>query len=103
VAVQINADNSGPTAFIGAEVLAEVTGKDVAPPPMPSASIGYTHFPPQTFSRVETGERWREGIKTQQVNVLYPIVANEAHPARAPVSYQRLQVDYTALPTRFKF
>jgi D-alanyl-D-alanine carboxypeptidase len=42
VAVQINAENPGPAAFIGAEVLAEVAGKDISPPPTPSASVGFS-------------------------------------------------------------
>jgi D-alanyl-D-alanine carboxypeptidase len=96
VAVQINAENPGPAAFIGAEVLAEVAGKDISPPPMPSVSIGFSLFPYQTLKRVGTGERIGElRVTTQQANVSYPIVANGGRTRlELSVGYQRLQFDY---------
>lgn len=99
VAVQINAANPGPAAVVAAEVLGEVTGKDTAPPPMPSASAGYTHFPYQRLSRTGGGERLGEvRITTQQASASYPIVANEGR-TRLDLSlaYQRLQFDYRDL------
>jgi hypothetical protein len=99
VAVQINADNAGPTAFIGAETLAEVAGKDVSPPPMPSASVGYTSFPYRTLKRVGTGEGIGElRVTTQHASLSYPIVANEGRTRLAiSVAYERLQFDYQDL------
>lgn len=99
VAVQINAENPGPAAFIGAEMLAEVAGKDISPPPMPSASVGFSLFPYQTLKRVGTGERIGEvRVTTQQVNVSYPIVANAGRTRlELFVGYQRLQFDYRDL------
>jgi D-alanyl-D-alanine carboxypeptidase len=96
VAVQINADNPGPAAIMGAEVLAEVTGKDISPPPMPSASVGYAHFPYRTLRRVDTNERIGEmRVTTQQTNVSYPIVANEGRTRlELTAAYQRLHFDY---------
>jgi len=96
VAVQINAENPGPAPMIGAEVLAMVAGKDISPPPMPSASVGYILFPYQTLKRVGTGERIGElRVTTQQVNVSYPIVANGGRTRlELSVGYQRLQFDY---------
>jgi D-alanyl-D-alanine carboxypeptidase len=96
VAVQINAANAGPTAFMAAEVIGEVAGKDVSPPPTPSASAGYTYFPYRTLERSGTGERvGKLRITTQQVSASVPIVANEGR-TRLDLSlgYQRLQFDY---------
>ncbi len=96
VAVQINAANPGPTAIMGAEVLAEVAEKDISPPPMPSTSTGYAQYPYQTLKQVGTGERIGEvRVTTEQANVTYPIVANEGR-TRLDLSlgYQRLQFDY---------
>jgi hypothetical protein len=94
--VQINAANPGPAAIMAAEVLGEVTGKMTSPPPMPSASAGYTFFPYQTLERAGTGERIGQvRVTTQQVSATYPIVANEGL-TRLDLSlaYQRLQFDY---------
>ena len=96
VAVQINAANPGPAAIIGAEVLGEVTGKDVSARPSWSASTGYTYFPYQTLERAGTGERIGEvRVTTQQVSASYPMVANEGRTRLdLSVAYQRLQFDY---------
>ena len=40
--------------------LGEATGKDISPPPMPSAFVGYSLYPYRTLSRVGTGERITE-------------------------------------------
>jgi D-alanyl-D-alanine carboxypeptidase len=96
VAVQINAANSGPAAIMGAEVLGELTGKDTSPPPMPSASVGYTFFPYRTLERADTGERiGKVRVTTQQANASQAIVANQGR-TRLDLSltYQRLQFDY---------
>lgn len=99
VAVQINAANPGPAAIVAAEVLGEVTGKDASPPPMPSASAGYTYFPYRPLSRTGTGERLGEvRVTTQQASASYPVVANEGRTRLdLSVSYQRLQFDYRDL------
>ncbi|MFY3742496.1 DUF6268 family outer membrane beta-barrel protein [Anaeromyxobacter sp. Red801] len=99
VAVQINAANPGPAAIVAAEVLGEVTGKDVSAPPAPSASAGYTFFPYQALERAGTGERLGElRVTTQQVSATYPIVANEGRTRLdLSVAYQRLQFDYRGL------
>lgn len=99
VAVQINVENPGPTALIGAEVLAEVAGKDISPPPMPSLSVGYTVFPHRTLRRVGTGERMGEvRVSTQQASLSYPIVANEGRTRlEVSIAYERLQFDYRDL------
>jgi D-alanyl-D-alanine carboxypeptidase len=96
VAVQINAANPGPAALIGAEVLAEVAGKDISPPPMPFVSVGFSLFPYSTLKRVGTGERIGEvRVTTQQANVSYPIVVNGGRTRLdLSVGYQRLQFDY---------
>jgi len=96
VAVQINADNPGPTAFIGTEVLAEVAGKDISPPSLPSVSVGHTVFPYRTLRRVGTGERIGEmRVNELQVTVSYPIVANEGRTRlELSAAYERLQFDY---------
>jgi len=96
VAVLINAANPGPAAVIAAEVVGEVTGKDTSPPPMPSASIGYTYYPYRTLERAGTGERiGRVRITSQQASVTLPIVANEGRTRLdLSASYQRLQFDY---------
>jgi hypothetical protein len=99
VAVQINSANPGPAAVMAAEVLGEVTGKDVRAPPMPSASVGYTLFPYQTLDQVGSGERIGEVRVTEQhASVSYPIVANEGQTRLdLSLSYQRLQFDYREL------
>jgi D-alanyl-D-alanine carboxypeptidase len=99
VAVQINAANPGPAAIMAAEVLGEVTGKDTAEPPMPSASVGYTFFPYQTLRRAGTGERISKvRVTTQQASASRELVANEGR-TRLDLSlaYQRLQFDYQSL------
>ncbi len=96
VAVLINAANPGPAAVVAAEVMGEVTGKDVTPPAMPSASIGYTYYPYQTLRRAGTHERIGQvRITSQQVSATIPIVANEGR-TRLDLSatYQRLHFDY---------
>lgn len=99
VVVQINADTPGPAALIGAEVLAEVAGKDISAPPMPSVSADLALFPYRTLSSVGTGERVGElRITTQQVSVTYPIVANEGRTRlELSVTYHRMQADYRDL------
>ncbi len=99
VAVQINAANPGPAAVISAEVLGEVTGKDVVAPPIPSVSVGYTYFPYQTLQRTDTGERIADlRVTVQQVSVTYPIVANNGRTRLdLTAAYQRLQFDYRDL------
>jgi hypothetical protein len=79
--------------------LAEVTGKDISPPPMPSASLGFSVFPYQTLERVGTGERIGEvRVTTEQANVSYPIVANQGRTRLdLSVGYQRLQFYYRDL------
>jgi D-alanyl-D-alanine carboxypeptidase len=96
VAVQINAENPGPTAIMGAEAIGEAAGKDTSPPPMPSASVGYSIYPYQTLRRVGTDERIGEvRVTTQQVSVSYPIVANEGETRlELSAAYQRLKFDY---------
>ncbi len=96
VAVQINAENPGPTAIIGAEALAEMAGKDIAPPSMPSGSIGYRQFAFRPLKQVATGERIGElRVSSQHANVTYPIVANEGRTRLdLSVSYERLQFGY---------
>ena len=96
VAVQINAENPGPTAIMGAEAIGEVTDKDTSPPPMPTTSVGYAIYPYQTLRRVGTGERIGEvRVTSQQVSVTYPIVANEGRTRlELSAAYQRLQFDY---------
>ena len=80
-------------------MLAEVAGKDVSQPPMPSASVGYSVFPARTLERVGTGERIGEvRVTTQQANLSYPIVANEGRTRLdLSVGYERLQFDYLDL------
>jgi hypothetical protein len=82
--------------MMAAEVLGEVTRKDIGARPMPSASIGYAVFPYQTLSRAHTGERLGElQVTTQHADVSYPIVANEGRTrVDLSVSYQRLQFEY---------
>jgi D-alanyl-D-alanine carboxypeptidase len=96
VAVQINAANPGPAAFIGAEVLGELTGRSVSARPAPSGSVGYTFFPHQTLRRADTGERiGRVRVRTQQASATAPLVANEGRTRLdLSVSYQRLQFEY---------
>jgi D-alanyl-D-alanine carboxypeptidase len=96
VAVQINAANPGPAAIMAAEVIGEVTGKDVSAPPTPSVSAGYTFFPYQTLERAGSGERiGKVRVTTQQVSTSYPIVANEGRTRLdLSVAYERLQFDY---------
>ena len=96
MAVQINAANPGPAAIMAAEVLGEVTGKDVSPPPMPSASVGYTYYPYRTLERAGTGERLgKVRVTSQQATASYPIVANQGRTRLdLSVSYQRLQFEY---------
>jgi D-alanyl-D-alanine carboxypeptidase len=96
VAVQINAANPGPAAIMAAEVLGEVAGRDTAPPPTPSVSIGTTFFPYRTLERAGTGERIGQvRVTTQQVSASRPIVANEGRTRLdLSVEYQRLQFDY---------
>ena len=99
VAVQINAANPGPAAVMGVEVLGAVTGKDVAAPPMPSLSVGYTYFPYRTLERTDTGERMGDlRVTARQVSVTYPIVANGGRTRLdLTAAYQRLQFDYRGL------
>ncbi len=96
VAVQINAATPGPAAIMSAEVIGELTGKDVSAPPAPSVSAGYTFFPYQTLRRSGTGERIGQvRVTTQQVSATYPIVANEGRThLDLSLAYQRLQFDY---------
>ncbi len=96
VAVQINAANPGPAALMAAEMLADVSGRSIAPPPIPSASSGYTVFPHRTLRRTGTGERMGEvRVTTQQASVSYPIIANGGRTRLdLSTSYQRLQFDY---------
>ncbi len=96
VAVLINAANPGPAAVVASEVIGEATGKNVSPPPMPSATIGYTFYPYQTLERAGTHERIGQvRITSQQASLSLPIVANEGR-TRLDLSagYQRLQFDY---------
>ncbi len=99
VAVQINAANPGPAAMMAAEVVGEVTNKNIGARPMPSASIGYALFPYQTLSRAHTGERMGElQVTAQHANVSFPIVGNEGRTrVDLSVSYQRLQFEYRGL------
>jgi len=99
VAVQINSDKAGPAAFIGTEMLAKVTGRDITPPPMPSASVGYTFFPYRTLKQVGTGQRVGElRVTAQHANLSYPIVANEGQTRlELSLGYERLQFDYRDL------
>lgn len=99
VAVQTNSSIPGPPAVMGAEVLAELAGKDISPPPMLSASLGYTFYPYQTLSRVLTGEHIGEvRVITRQANLSYPIVANQGRShLDLSLGYQRLQFDYRDL------
>ncbi len=96
VAVQTNSDIPGPPAVMAAEALAEVAGKDISPPPMPSVSAGYSLYPYRTLSRVGTGERIGEArVTTQQANLSYPIVANGGRTRLdLSVGYQRMKFDY---------
>lgn len=89
----------GPAAFIGAETLADVVGKDVAPPSVPSVSVGYRVFSFRPLRQVGTGERIGEvRVASQQTNVTYPIVANEGRTRLdLSVSYERLRFDYRNL------
>ena len=99
VAVQINAAHPGPAALVAAEVLGDVAGKDTSPPPIPSASAGYTFYPYRTLTRASTGERIGEvRVTTQQASATYPIVANEGRTRLdLTLAYQRLQFDYRDL------
>ncbi len=99
VAVQINAENAGPAALIGAETIGEVTGKDISAPPMPSASFGYSLYPYSTLKRSGTGERiGKIRVSTQRVSASYPIVANEGRTRlELSAAYERLQFDYQDL------
>ena len=99
VAVLINSAAQGPAAFIGAETLAEVVGKDISPPSMPSVSVGYRLFSFRPLRQVGTGERIGEvRVASQQTNVTYPIVANEGRTRlNLSVSYERLRFDYRNL------
>ncbi len=92
----INAANPGPPAIMAAEVIGEVTGKDVSAPPTPSVSAGITFFPYQTLERAGTGERIGEvRVTTQQASSSYPIVASEGRTRLdLSIAYQRLQFDY---------
>lgn len=96
VAVQINADNPGPAAIMGAEAIAEATGRDISPAPMPSVSAGYSYYPFETLEQSGTGIRIGEvRVTSQQASVTYPIVANEGRTRlELSAAYQRLQFDY---------
>ena len=99
VAVQINAENPGPAAMMGAEAIGEETGKDTSPPPRPSISVGYSLYPFRTLSDVGTGERIGDArVSTRQVSVSYPIIANEGRTRlELSAAYQRLQFEYRDL------
>ena len=96
VAVQINAANPGPAAVMAVEVLGAVTGKDASPPPMPSASVGYTYYPYRRLERAGTGEPIGDvRVTTQQASATYPVAANDGRTRLdLTAAYQRLQFDY---------
>jgi hypothetical protein len=99
VAVLINAATPGPAAMMGAEALADATGKDIGAPPLPSASVGWAMYPYQALHRVDGGERLGQlRVASQHASVSYPIVtADRRTRLELSLSYQRLQFDYREL------
>ncbi len=96
VAVQVNAASPGTSAILAAEAVGALTGRDVAPPPAPSLSVGYTAFPFRSLERHGSGEAiGRLRVTAQHLSATWPIVANEGR-TRVDLSlgYQRLQFDY---------
>lgn len=96
VAVQINAANPGPAAIMAAEALGDVAGKNAAPRPMPSISLGYTYFPYRSLDRTGTGERVGDlRVTSQYASATYPLTANQGQTRLdLTATYQRLQFDY---------
>ena len=88
VAVQINAANPGPAAIMGAEVLGEVAGKDISPPPMPSrppspvaGGAGLSAF---------LSSMIRLSPTTSVANFLWPSLSSQLRVRNRPSIYTRL-------------
>ncbi|MBW2290864.1 MAG: serine hydrolase [Deltaproteobacteria bacterium] len=100
-AVLTNCDCAEPPPFMTAEIIGELTNRDITPPPMPSASFGYTYFP---YAKLEDSDNKTVGkvqITQFDASVAQTHVFNRGKTrVTGSLDYQRLEFDYRDFGTR---